>query len=146
MTPEEIGAFYQLIRELREANAGLRADAERMAELANNKRDLLAGNAALRREAATALESLASALERERMLVKKLGNRCELGQDEGWARAETAEYQLTAAKADAATLAIELKYIVDAKRFDRSVFDDDTSFADWVQSRARAAIAKGGAG
>jgi hypothetical protein len=31
----------------------------------------------------------------------------------------------------------ELERIVNAKRFDRSVFDDDTAFADWAQSRAR---------
>ena len=35
----------------------------------------------------------------------------------------------------------ELRIIVDAKRFDRKHFDDDTAFADWVQSRARHAIA-----
>jgi hypothetical protein len=38
----------------------------------------------------------------------------------------------------AATQAIaELNYIANAKRFDRDRFDDDTSFADWAQSRAR---------
>jgi len=37
---------------------------------------------------------------------------------------------------------VELGYIANAKRFDREKFDDDTSFADWAQSRARAAITK----
>jgi hypothetical protein len=36
----------------------------------------------------------------------------------------------------------ELENIVNAKRFDREVFDDDTGFADWVQSRARFTLAK----
>lgn len=31
----------------------------------------------------------------------------------------------------------ELANIANAKRFDRSVFDDDTVFADWAQSRCR---------
>jgi hypothetical protein len=31
----------------------------------------------------------------------------------------------------------ELKNIAEAKRFNRDHFDDDTAFADWVQSRAR---------
>lgn len=34
----------------------------------------------------------------------------------------------------------ELRNIVNAKRFDRKVFDDDTAFADWAVSRARAAL------
>lgn len=34
----------------------------------------------------------------------------------------------------------ELRIIMDAKRFDRKHFDDDTGFADWVQSRARHAV------
>jgi len=35
----------------------------------------------------------------------------------------------------------ELSNIANAKRFDREYFEDDTSFADWVQSRARALLA-----
>lgn len=31
----------------------------------------------------------------------------------------------------------ELRNIAEAKRFDRSVFEDDTEFADWAQSRCR---------
>lgn len=31
----------------------------------------------------------------------------------------------------------ELRNIAEAKRFDRSVFADDTEFADWAQSRCR---------
>lgn len=31
----------------------------------------------------------------------------------------------------------ELLNIAEAKRFDRTVFDDDTEFADWAQSRCR---------
>lgn len=31
----------------------------------------------------------------------------------------------------------ELRNIAEAKRFDRSVFEDDTVFADWAQSRCR---------
>lgn len=47
-----------------------------------------------------------------------------------------AEYwQRQAAKARA-----ELRNLVEAKRFDRERFDDDTSFADWAQSRARHAL------
>jgi len=34
-------------------------------------------------------------------------------------------------------LRAELRNIAEAKRFDRSVFEDDTAFADWVQSRCR---------
>lgn len=34
----------------------------------------------------------------------------------------------------------ELRNIAEAKRFDRERFDDDTSFADWAQSRARHAL------
>ena len=34
----------------------------------------------------------------------------------------------------------ELQNIAEAKRFDREHFDDDTSFADWAQSRARRAL------
>jgi len=34
----------------------------------------------------------------------------------------------------------ELKHFVAAKRFDRSVFDDDTAMVDWILSRARAAL------
>ena len=34
----------------------------------------------------------------------------------------------------------ELRNIAEAKRFDRERFDDDTSFADWAQSRARNAL------
>ena len=40
------------------------------------------------------------------------------------------------AQRDGAAVA-ELKNIVNAKRFDVDVFEDDTQFADWVQSRAR---------
>lgn len=36
----------------------------------------------------------------------------------------------------------ELRNIVNAKRFDVEVFDDDTAFADWAQSRARHAITR----
>lgn len=36
----------------------------------------------------------------------------------------------------------QMRHFADhAKRFDRSIFDDDTAFADWVQSRARALLA-----
>lgn len=31
----------------------------------------------------------------------------------------------------------ELRNIAEAKRFDRAVFEDDTAFADWAQSRCR---------
>jgi hypothetical protein len=31
----------------------------------------------------------------------------------------------------------ELRNIADARRFDRTCFDDDTAFADWAQNRAR---------
>lgn len=34
----------------------------------------------------------------------------------------------------------EIRNIAEAKRFDRERFDDDTSFADWAQSRARHAL------
>ena len=34
-------------------------------------------------------------------------------------------------------LRAELLNIANAKRFDRSVFEDDTVFADWAQSRCR---------
>jgi Rad3-related DNA helicase len=34
----------------------------------------------------------------------------------------------------------EVRNIAEAKRFDRERFDDDTSFADWAQSRARHAL------
>lgn len=34
----------------------------------------------------------------------------------------------------------ELRNIAEAKRYDRERFDDDTSFADWAQSRARHAL------
>lgn len=34
----------------------------------------------------------------------------------------------------------ELRNIAEAKRFDRERFDNDTSFADWAQSRARHAL------
>lgn len=37
----------------------------------------------------------------------------------------------------------ELRNIADAKRFDRERFDDDTSFADWAQSRARHVLGPG---
>jgi hypothetical protein len=40
-------------------------------------------------------------------------------------------------RAQVATLRAELSNIANAKRFDREYFDDDTSFADWAQSRAR---------
>lgn len=36
----------------------------------------------------------------------------------------------------------ELENIVNAKRFDRSVFADDREFADWAQSRARHTLNK----
>jgi hypothetical protein len=46
-------------------------------------------------------------------------------------------------KQEAATPAIqELRNIAEAKRFDRKHFDDDTSFADWAQSRARYTLSK----
>jgi hypothetical protein len=35
----------------------------------------------------------------------------------------------------------ELENIVNAKRFDRDIFADDTEFADWALSRARALLA-----
>jgi hypothetical protein len=35
----------------------------------------------------------------------------------------------------------ELRHIAEAKRFDRTAFDDDTAFADWAQSRARWTLA-----
>lgn len=35
----------------------------------------------------------------------------------------------------------ELRNIVEAKRFDRERFDDDTAFADWAQSRGRHTLA-----
>lgn len=35
----------------------------------------------------------------------------------------------------------ELQNFVSSKRFDRSVFDDDTAMVDWILSRARAALA-----
>jgi hypothetical protein len=34
-----------------------------------------------------------------------------------------------------------LLFIANARRFDRTVFADDTEFADWAQSRARFALA-----
>ena len=40
-------------------------------------------------------------------------------------------------KAEIEGLRAELTNIAEAKRFDREHFDDDTSFADWAQSRAR---------
>lgn len=46
--------------------------------------------------------------------------------------------------ARAPMLLAELQNIANAKRFDRTVFEDDTSFVDWAQSRARAAIANVG--
>lgn len=36
-----------------------------------------------------------------------------------------------------ARLRKELRNIAEAKRFDRSVFETDTDFADWAQSRCR---------
>lgn len=36
----------------------------------------------------------------------------------------------------------ELRNIADAKRFDKKCFDDDTTFADWAQSRARFTLAE----
>ena len=39
-------------------------------------------------------------------------------------------------------LLAELMNIANAKRFDRERFENDTAFADWAQSRARAAIAE----
>ena len=47
--------------------------------------------------------------------------------------------QLIMAELESAGMAAirELENIVKAKRHDRSVFDDDTAFADWAQSRAR---------
>lgn len=44
------------------------------------------------------------------------------------------------AEAECDRLRAELANIANAKRFDRKTFDDDTAFADWAQSRARAAI------
>jgi len=44
--------------------------------------------------------------------------------------------------AAATELFAELQNIANAKRFDRHRFDCDTAFADWAQSRCRAAIAK----
>ena len=35
----------------------------------------------------------------------------------------------------------ELENIVNARRFDRDIFFDDTEFADWAQNRARALLA-----
>lgn len=34
----------------------------------------------------------------------------------------------------------ELRNIVEARRFNRSIFDTDTEFADWAQNRARAVL------
>lgn len=46
-----------------------------------------------------------------------------------------------AASSDAQSAAMqELENIVKAKRFDHEHFEDDTAFADWVQSRARACL------
>lgn len=36
----------------------------------------------------------------------------------------------------------ELENIAKAERFNREKFDDDSAFADWVQSRARALLAE----
>ena len=36
----------------------------------------------------------------------------------------------------------ELRNLVSAKRYDRSVFDDDTTFADWALSRCRFTLSK----
>jgi hypothetical protein len=48
---------------------------------------------------------------------------------------------LQAAPAVDAPALTELKNIAEAKRFNRDHFDDDTAFADWVQSRARHILA-----
>jgi hypothetical protein len=48
--------------------------------------------------------------------------------------------QLVGLRLQHAELLAELGHIAHAKRFDRDKFDDDTSFADWAQSRARFAI------
>ncbi len=65
-----------------------------------------------------------------------------------WAAAvESAEVALVAAQKDASPptevgmLACVLRGIVEAKRFDREVFRDDTEFVDWAQSISRHALA-----
>ena len=56
--------------------------------------------------------------------------------------AEVIDQQRAAAVAEAVkVLRGELQNIVNAKRFDHTRFADDTEFADWAQSRARAALA-----
>jgi hypothetical protein len=59
---------------------------------------------------------------------------------------DAADYDALAAELDAARAALEaataeLRNIAEAKRFDRERFDDDTTFADWAQSRARHRLA-----
>lgn len=49
--------------------------------------------------------------------------------------ADTCGYPRASEQADEAVT--ELQNIVNAKRFDRDTFANDTEFADWVQSRAR---------
>jgi hypothetical protein len=52
-------------------------------------------------------------------------------------------WQAALSKQDAATPAIqELRNIAEAKRFNREHFEDDTTFADWAQSRARHTLSK----
>jgi len=50
--------------------------------------------------------------------------------------------KLELAKQQRDELLDELKNIADARRFNKEHFENDTSFADWAQSRARFAIAK----
>lgn len=52
--------------------------------------------------------------------------------------ADELEAERDALRARVEKLEGELSNIANAKRFDRERFGDDTDFADWAQSRARA--------
>jgi hypothetical protein len=75
----------------------------------------------------------ADALER----VTREGVEARMSYTDTLLRLQASEQRAQADRAEVERLRAELENIANAKRFDRTCFDDDTSFADWAQSRAR---------
>lgn len=92
---------------------------------------------ALRKEAAAALASQRAEIEAYEIIL----NACTEGTE--WAygavpeKIDALRQRVEELEGQAAELLAELANIALAKRFDRTQFDDDSSFADWAQSRAR---------